>query len=88
MFPTRFFDLRFWAGRYWPKIGATSTTAPRQIFVVASRATAISAMALRSTAPSVSGSTSTAWTVLGFNAAHLGVSASRGTSIAAGGSEV
>lgn len=29
MFPARFFTRRYWAARYWPKIGATIVTTPR-----------------------------------------------------------
>jgi hypothetical protein len=26
MFPTRYFSLRYWAGRFWPKTGAAATS--------------------------------------------------------------
>lgn len=86
MFPTRFFNPRYWATRYWPKTGATSTALPRAFSVLASRSTRITVTGQVGTAFGMLASVKT-WSVFGQRATAPAAQGQRGSVIVASASE-
>ena len=87
MFPAGFFTPRYWATRYWPKVGATSTTAPRLFAVQSSSATRLTAYGQRLVTFAVTGQPATALSRAGRADTAIGASGRRNTVVTAWGSE-